>query len=379
MYQIDLIETVEEIITIRDVWLQILDNQENPLLNCHPDLIINSMKSNKVAIFVIKNNNIIEAIAPCFFIESSFKFRLGLLKFGGFKQNKLTLIGDDLLYSTKSNKDNCVGEFVNNLHQHNLMDIFSVEVVPGSSPLFLFLKNSAEWSISHAATNNIVRQILMPDSHEEYLSSMKRKVRYNIKRSVKQITEAFDGDIELKIYTQENHVEELLEKVDLIFKKCWQSNVMGYYDRNAPSIIQSKKDLAKKNWLKCYILECKGSPVAYVIGSQFNGYFEYEETGFDPKYSQYSPGSVMTYILIETLFKESKPNVLSFGYGENVYKKIFGNHYFSAYNILVCHKSSKANILLKIQSYLNKTYGIISAVLVKIKLDTFIRKTLKKK
>ena len=384
MYQIDLIETVNGITSITDEWLAILHSQKDPILNTHPNIILEFLKQNKAndkkcIVFIIRRNNTIEAIAPCILFKSVFKFRLGLLKFGQFEQKKLSLIGSDLLYSLTGNKASCVEAFMSHIHNQNIMDIFSVDVVAEHSPLGSFLKNTSSWAITHAATNNIVRQLLLPDSHDDYLNAMKRKVRYNIKRSVKQITEAFEGNITLKVYEQERNVEELLEKVNVIFKKSWQSNVMGYYERNSKKQINSTKLKAKNNWLKSYILECNNTPVAFVIGSQFNGYFEYEETGFDPDYASFSPGSVMTYLLIESLFKHNKPKVMSFGYGENVYKKIFGNHSFTAYNIVTCHKTSKANLLLAIQHYLNSAYSLIHQLLVKSKLDKHIRKLMKKK
>lgn len=384
MYQIELIETVDGLTDITNEWLAILNSQKAPFLNTHPDIILNLLNKNSVnekkcIVFLVKKNNIIEAIAPCILFKSTFRFRLGLLKCGRFKQNQLTLIGSDLLYSPSSDKNKCVSAFMSHINQQKIMDIFSVDVVAEQSPLGLFLKNSTQWSISHAATNNIVRQLLLPNSHDDYLKAMKRKVRYNIKRNVKQFSEAFEGNIQLKVYEHENNVEELLEKVNVIFKKSWQSNVMGYYQRNSKAQIESKKHQARNNWLKSYILECNDIPVAFVIGSQLNGYYDYEETGYDPEYASFSPGSVMTYLLIDELFKENKPEILNFGYGENVYKKIFGNHSFTAFNIVSCPKSSKANLLLSIQNYLNKTYSLISHLLVKSKLDKHIRKIMKKK
>jgi hypothetical protein len=384
VYQIELIETVDGLTDITNEWLDIINTQKAPFLNTHPDIILNLLSKNsinekKCIVFVLKKNNIIEAIAPCILFKSTFRFRLGLLKFGRFKQNKLTLIGSDLLYSPSSDKNNCVSAFMSHINQQKIMDIFSVDVVAEQSPLGLFLKNSSHWSISHAATNNIVRQLLLPNSHDDYLKAMKRKVRYNIKRNVKQFSEAFEGNIELKVYEHENNVDELLEKVNIIFKKSWQSNVMGYYQRDSEAQIESKKLQARNNWLKSYVLECNNTPVAFVMGTQLNGYYDYEETGFDPEYASFSPGSVMTYLLIEELFKENKPEILNFGFGENVYKKIFGNHSFTAFNIVSCPKSSKANLLLSIQNYLNKTYSLISRLLVKSKLDKHIRKIMKKK
>jgi hypothetical protein len=384
VYQIELLKTVDELNSIRSGWLEMINNSSAHSLEAHPDITIESftknvMHSKKIIVLVVKKDSHIVAIAPFHLTESIFKFSLGLLKFGRFSQRKLTLIGNDLLYSTSGERENCVSALMNHLHKNNLMDTFSIETIAEDSPLCSFLKSNAQWSVSHAATNNIVRQLIMPESHDVYLSSMKRKVRYNIKRSVKQMHDAFDGNLELKEYRHENEVEELLLNVNKIFQKCWQSQVMGYYERGSLSQIENKKFQAKNSWLRCFVLECNNSPIAFVMGNQFNGYFEYDETGFDPAYSKHSPGTVMTYLLIESLFNENKPNLVNFGYGENVYKKIFGNHSYAAFNILACHNSSKFHYILKIQKSLNQTYSIISNGLTKLGIDKYIRKILKKK
>jgi len=383
VYQIELTTKNEELLNLKDEWLNLINNQLGASLESHPDVFIEEHapgnKNNHKTVIIIKKDNIIHCIVPCIITKSTFQLRLGLFKFLKFRQSQIMLVGSNFLFHQHSRQASCIEAVFNYIKDERLADLFAVEVVSGESELGLFLKESENHTISHAAENNIARKLILPADHDTYLSSMKRKVRYNIKRTVKQFVEVFNNEITLKEYTQTEDVETLLNHVDVLFSKSWQGNTLGYHKRNSLKAIEHKKNIAKNGWLRCFILECNNKPIAFVIGSQFNGTFEYEETGYDPEYSSHSPGSVMTYMLIEQLFKQNIPTNINFGYGENVYKKVFGNHSYPAFNIVACHKSSKFNYLLKAQEQLNNLYSLISRLLKKYKIDSYIRKRLKKK
>lgn len=380
MLKIELATTEKEIEKVYQKWATLHRNQKTPSLHNHPDLYVSNAKKNKdLALIILKKGVDIQCIAPCYKHKSFFRLKLGLFNFLKFSHTQLTLFGSDLLFVPESDTKQCANDFFSFIKDTNLADALYIETVAENSELSRFLHSSNQWSISHADENNIIRQLILPPSHDEYLAQMKRKVRYNIKRTVKQFTTAFENKYSLIEYSHENSVEELLTKVDYLYSKSWQSSVKGYHKRNSESSIQERKQQAKNGWLRSFILEYDNTPIAFVIGTQYHGFFDYEETGYDPIHTDYSPGSVLTYLLIERLFKENKPNIIDFGYGENVYKKVFGNSNYTAYNIFSCPKSSKLNSLIQTQKLLNKTYSLIRNLLVKLNLDVRIRKLLKNK
>jgi len=380
MLKIELATTEKEIEKIYEKWSILHLNQNTPSLHNHPDLYISNAKKNKdLVLIIVKKGDCIQCIAPCYKYQTFFRLKLGLFSFFKFPHTQLTLFGSDLLFVPESNKKQCVNEFFSFIKDTSIADALYIETVAEDSDLSRFLHSKNQWSISHADENNIIRQLILPPSHDEYLAQMKRKVRYNIKRTVKQFAAAFENKYSLIEYSNENSVEELLGKVDYLYSKSWQSSVKGYHKRNTEHSIQERKEQARNGWLRSFILECNDTPIAFVIGTQFQGFFDYEETGYDPAHTRYSPGSVLTYLLIEQLFKENKPNIVYFGYGENVYKKVFGNYSYTAYNIFSCPKSSKLNYLIQTQKIFNKIYSLIRSLLVKLNLDVRIRKLLKKK
>jgi CelD/BcsL family acetyltransferase involved in cellulose biosynthesis len=86
-------------------------------------------------------------------------------------------------------------------------------------------------------------------------------------------------------------------------------------------------------------------PCAFVVGYQYAGVYHYAELGFDEAFAEYSPGTVLLYLLLEALHQRQRPELLNFGVGDASYKLRFGNvERFDASCLLL--KSSVANRLL---------------------------------
>jgi len=383
MYQVELITSKEKIEkAIEQLLSSIACHQATTLSNSPQQFLINLKKPHNerpLCAVIVKKNNIIICIAPCFLTKSIFQLSLGLLKFFKFKHTQLKLFGSELLYADNCDENECVKMLFNFLQEKKIADSFYVETVAESSALATFLLGDNGWTNSHASENNIIRQLILPETHEEYLSAMKRKVRYNIKRTVKQFEDTYNENYKLIEYSSSNNVKDLLDKVDFLYSKSWQSNIKGSFKRNTSQAIENRQEQAQQGWLRCFILECSNKPIAFVLGTQHEGVYDYEETGYDPEFSSHSPGNVLTYKLIEKLFNHNPPKLVDFGYGENVYKKVFGNHSYTAFNILASHKTSKLHLLIQTQKVLNKAYSQIKSILTRLNIDAYVRKLLKRK
>lgn len=78
--------------------------------------------------------------------------------------------------------------------------------------------------------------------------------------------------------------------------------------------------------MRSYVLMAEGSPVAYQLGYQYRETYYCDSIGFDAGWRDYSPGKVLSHLLIEDLFGERTLRTLDFGFGYNDYKRDLGNH-----------------------------------------------------
>jgi len=228
-----------------------------------------------------------------------------------------------------------------------------------------------------SAKKEINTFLALNSSFEEYLNGFKKKSRYNLTRNIKLFNEATDGDYELKKFNSESEVTLFYEMLDRIYKKTWQSATFGYCLRGNPIELNLAMVAAQKNWFRSYVLMLHNIPIAYVLGFQYGNSYYWDEIGFDSAYKELSPGSVLTYFSIEDIMSNKPPKYINFGYGENVYKKIYGNLTEPAVNLVLVRSYSIARLFVLIQITVNKLYILTHKVVSALRLDGYIRKILK--
>lgn len=180
----------------------------------------------------------------------------------------------------------------------------------------------------------------LDESFEAYLKSMSAKARANIRRTSRQLSKAADGNVNLRRVTTIDDVPEFLEGAVKVSRRSWQHKVLGERVRADESGRRSLEDLASRGVLRCYLLECRGAPCAFVIGYQYCGVYQYAEIGFDEDFAEYSPGTVLLFHIIEDLHEHNPPTTFNFGVGDSTYKRRFGNCRRSDVSCLIMRKNA---------------------------------------
>jgi CelD/BcsL family acetyltransferase involved in cellulose biosynthesis len=88
------------------------------------------------------------------------------------------------------------------------------------------------------------------------------------------------------------------------------------------------QDLAHRDEVRGYILFAGETPVSYLYLPIADKILTYEYLGYDPAYSGSSPGTVLLYLALDSLFQEGSYRYFDFGYGENQTKQVFSTANF---------------------------------------------------
>ena len=120
-------------------------------------------------------------------------------------------------------------------------------------------------------------------------------------------------------------VPEFLEQIDAVFRETWQARTFGYQPHNTASKLSYYRGLAERGWLRSYVLARDAEPIAYEIGCQYQGVFYCRECGYRQSWAEFGPGTVLTNLFIEDLYREDPPGVLDFGFGDSEHKRILSN------------------------------------------------------
>jgi len=162
-------------------------------------------------------------------------------------------------------------------------------------------------------------------SFDDYVRGLKPRFRYNVQRAVRMLRQVH-GDLEVERCRTPPEAEQLFMAATRVRERSWQRPVLGRLNDDAyQTSHESLLELARRGLLRSYVLRAGGIPCAFVIGYQYRDVYFYAVPGYDPAFSRHSPGSALIYLMLEDLWALDRPRVLSFGRGDDDYKRRFGN------------------------------------------------------
>jgi CelD/BcsL family acetyltransferase involved in cellulose biosynthesis len=96
---------------------------------------------------------------------------------------------------------------------------------------------------------------------------------------------------------------------------------------------------AKQGWLRSYMLTGNGQPVAHFIGRQSDGVLYADDTAFDSRIAELSPGKILWLKVIEDLHAGGDFRWLDFGSGDIGYKQFWANESYPESTVLLIKPS----------------------------------------
>jgi hypothetical protein len=353
----------------------------------NPVVIKNEIEKNKhlekILFIVIKNNNKIVSIAPMYIENRKVYIKLGIIKIFSTRLKSLKFFGNGIICFNKKLLGHSLDLIFSEISQRAAsFDVIHFEYLHSPSEILTFIEsNIKKYSLSHSKPSpvGVIRQILFPSTFDDYIKSMEKKSRYKFKHPAKIFFDEYKESATIEEITLPDQVDNFLSDLEKVYKKSWQAKALGSYERCSEAQISWHKNIALNGWLRAFILKHNGIPIAFIRGFQYEGEYYYEEIGYDLQWSSFSVGNVLNHCLIERLFQENTPKKLDFGYGENEYKKTLSNSMLAAQPIYIFSKNSYGSYVLGAQKILNVMHFYIISQLKKYKLDSRIRKLLKKR
>ena len=312
--------------------------------------------------------------------------RLSVLRLASAPTRILGLRGGDLLRATDADAAacyRCVFTHVAKLRrEYDLIDLQDVSPVDGIWKQLsgTALRGSAlrvAW-VSHPQTSH---GIAIGPTLGGYLDGLKSRDRTNLKRRKKKLWAAVNGDARLDKITSPEQVPAFLDCVHRIHQLTWQAKAFGQRKRNALEDVAYFRALADMGLLRSYLLICRGSAVAFQVGVQYRGTYQFVETGYDLQWADYGPGTVLEYLTIEDLFAADKPDFADFGFGDAEYKRILGNRSRTKFEhvYLATSGSLYGNCLLAIEKSLEKLEMATRHLLRYFRVEPWVRRILKRR
>lgn len=200
--------------------------------------------------------------------------------------------------------------------------------------------------------------VRVPATFDEYIAEFPSKQRYNLKKKIKRMREAFGGNLVARRVTQAEEVDYLVESATVISNRSWRARELA---RPVPESLGNAvllRKVAERGMLRAFVLSAAGTPCAFIVGYLHEGgTFHYADLAFDESFASHSPGTVLLWMAIESLIENDRIANLNFGVTDAQYKQVFGNRHVQDAALLILKPSLSSALVRRIHESFNRAKG----------------------
>jgi CelD/BcsL family acetyltransferase involved in cellulose biosynthesis len=148
-----------------------------------------------------------------------------------------------------------------------------------------------------------------------------------------------------------------------------------------PETDEFSRDLASRaaaGEVRGYLLMKAGRAAAYVLCYCRGGIATYDFVGFDPDLGELSPGAVLQYLLLESLFDDPDIAVFDFTEGEGSQKQLFATDNRLCAKTYVLRASLYNEASIRAHRALDRIVGRVGSMLDAVGMKSALRKFLRR-
>ncbi len=158
---------------------------------------------------------------------------------------------------------------------------------------------------------------------DTYLAKFSAKSRSTLRRKVRRFVELGPG-CEMREYKRPGDMAEFHRLAREVSALTYQEKLLDAGLPTEPEFLDELIGMAATDSVRAYVLFLHGKAVAYLCCPVVNGVLLYSYLGYDPKHADLSPGTVLQYLVFESLFEEKRFRAFDFTEGQGEHKKFFG-------------------------------------------------------
>jgi CelD/BcsL family acetyltransferase involved in cellulose biosynthesis len=210
---------------------------------------------------------------------------------------------------------------------------------------------------------------------DDYLAGFKSKTRSGLKRKVNKFHREFPGEGVFREYRQPEEMAEFLNEARKISARTFQERLLGRGLPEGERFLDELKEQAGRDQLRGYILFAGDDPVSFILAPVIDEQIAlYDYVGFDPAFGHLSPGTVLQYHVVESLFAEENLTAYDLCTGEGEHKRLFATRQIDCADIYFFRKTFRFLVMTASHLALSR----ISSSLVKLLSVLGLKRRLKK-
>lgn len=202
---------------------------------------------------------------------------------------------------------------------------------------------------------------------ENYLKNFKSKTVDTLRRKVKKVASSCTSGDYFRVFSTPNEIKDFLPLANEISKKTFQFQLLNQGLQYSEKYINDYLRKAEEGKILGFLLYIENKPIAYNLCPIYDdGVMIYFYTGYDPAYSEFSPGTVLQFKTIETAFNLKPIKKYDMCTGEGKHKELFTKEYKTCADIYYFPLSAKYLIILCSKIIYEKIIGFIKFVIKKL-------------
>ena len=147
---------------------------------------------------------------------------------------------------------------------------------------------------------------------EGYLNKFSKKARYNLIRTVRQFTKNSGDNLDVRCYRLPEEMPEFCRNAAAISRLTYQHQI-GFGFPQAKQFSEKLIEEFENGKVRGFLLAHNNEPVSYALCRINSDIITYSVIGYDPRFIRLSPGKVLLYRILETLFAEHEFQLFDFG------------------------------------------------------------------
>jgi CelD/BcsL family acetyltransferase involved in cellulose biosynthesis len=163
----------------------------------------------------------------------------------------------------------------------------------------------------------------LDQSFDAYLAAFSSKSRSTLKRKVRKLAERSGGTIDLRCYRCPDEVEDFHRHARRVSELSYQERLLDAGLPEGDEALAAMRASAGHDGMRGWILFLDGEPISYLYAPADGDTLIYAYLGYDPRFADLSPGTVLQVEAMRQLMDEGRYRLFDFTEGEGQHKKLF--------------------------------------------------------
>lgn len=160
---------------------------------------------------------------------------------------------------------------------------------------------------------------------EAYQAKFSSKSRQTLRRKVRKFAEASGGTIDWRTYRTPEELETFRSLARDVSRLTYQERLLNAGLPDDAAFVERSARLAAQDQVRAYLLFLNDEPVAYLYCPARDSALIYAYLGYHPDFAALSPGTVLQWRVLESLFQEGRFRYFDFAPGDSPHKTLFGS------------------------------------------------------